>query len=121
MKSLIVAAAVLATGLVASAKADEVSKSTLGNMGFGAVSTLSDADGMAIRGKGTSAAIWGESVSSYGNRNGLNISTNGYQASASHHRGSSLAVGANLSTAGSVSNHGYRVNFAGGGSFAYAK
>ncbi len=121
MKSLIFAAAVLATGLVASAKAGEVSKSTLGNMGFGAVSTLSDADGMAIRGKGTSASVWGESIASYENRHGLSVSTNGYQASASHHRGSSLALGANLSAAGNVSNRGYSVNFAGGGSIAYAK
>jgi hypothetical protein len=121
MKSLIVAAAVLATGLVASAKAGEVSKSTLGNMGFGAVSTMSDAEGMAIRGKGTSASVWGESTANYGNRHGLNTSTNGYEASASHHHGSSLAGGANLSAAGNVSNHGYNVNFAGGGSIAFAK
>ena len=106
---------------VASASAAEVSKSTLNTMGFGNVSVMSDIDGLAIRGKGTSASVWGEGTANYTNRNGSNTSTNGYQAAASHHKGSSTANGTNISYAGNLSGHHLSVNFAGGASTAYAK
>jgi hypothetical protein len=129
MKSLAFACAVLVAGLVGSASANEVSKSTLGAMGFGNATIMSDVDGLAVRGKGTSAAVWGEGTANYTNHNGSNTSTNGYDAAASHRKSSSLAKGSNLSYAGnakgSISDHGtyirFNANFAGGKSSAFAR
>lgn len=103
---------------VSSVKAGEVSKSTLGSLGLGSMQQLSDNDGLTVRGKGTSASVWGQSTANF---HGGNTSTNGYEAAASHRHGSSTAAGANLSAAGVVSNHGFVIMGAGGGSFAYAK
>ena len=121
MKSLAIATALLVAGLVGSASAADVSKSTLQNMGFGNVTVMSDVDGLAIRGKGTSASVWGEGTANYTNHNGSNTSTNGYSAGASHHYGSSTANGSNLSFAGNVNSHSFSTNFAGGTSSAFAK
>jgi hypothetical protein len=120
--SMILAAVALVAVMAGSAAAaDHVAKSTLSNMGFGSASIMSDADGLAVRGKGTYAYAWGQSSASYYNRNGGNTSYNGYDVGATHKYGSSTAVGANASVAGSASNYGFKVNFAGGGSFGYAK
>lgn len=100
-----------------SVSARELSKSTLGNMGLGGMSQLSDNDGLVIRGKGTSASVWGQSTAHV---NGAS-SSNGYVASSSHYHGSSLAAGANISAAASYSHHGLNIAAAGGASFAYAK
>ena len=54
------AATLVLCALVASASAGEISKSTLSSMGLGSMQQLSDNDGLAIRGMGTSAAVWGE-------------------------------------------------------------
>ena len=121
MKSLAIASALLVAGFVGSAKAGEISKSTLSSMGFSSVTVMSDIDGLAIRGKGTSASVWGEGTANYTNRAGSNTSTNGYNAAADHHRGSSTANGSNLSYAGNLHNHSLSVNFAGGTSAAFAK
>ena len=45
----------------ATAKAGDlaVSKSTLGSMGLGSMQQMSDNDGLAVRGKGTQASVWG--------------------------------------------------------------
>lgn len=118
MKKMISCVAVLLAGLVSSASAvDHVPASTLSSMGFSAAQQLSDNDGMTVRGKGTSASVWGASTATKGS----STSTNGYAAAASHHHGDSTANGTNLSFAGSATNHGFRVNVAGGASTAYAK
>ncbi len=125
MKNLgiVCAALVIAASLVASASAADraVSKSTLSSMGLSSMQQLSDADGLAIRGKGTSASVWGQSTANF---LGGQTSTNGYQASASHYHSSSSAVGGSISFAGVavVSNNGFLFvgGVAGGASFASA-
>jgi len=127
MKNVVLACAALVVlaGMVASASAAErVSKSTLSSMGLGSMQLMSDSDGLAIRGKGTSASVWGEGTANYRGQ----TSTNGYHASSSHYSGSSSAVGANISVAGTVkvnvdsSGFSVRANLgvAGGASFASA-
>jgi hypothetical protein len=122
---IVCAALVICAGLVASASAAEhVSKSTLSSMGLGSVQQMSDNDGLAIRGKGTSASVWGEGTANFKGQ----TSTNGYQAAASHHNSSSSALGGNISAAGTVrlhaNNSGFSVHanlgVAGGTSFAAA-
>lgn len=90
------AALVALTALVASASAGEVSKSTLAGMGLGSMQQMSDNDGLAIRGKGTNASVWGEGTANYQGQ----TSTNGYVAEAKHRHGSSSALGKNVSFAG---------------------
>ncbi len=93
------AALVVVASMAVSAKAaDAVSKSTLSSMGFSSIQLISDNDGLAVRGKGTSASVWGESTANYKGQ----TSTNGYQAASSHKHGSSSAGGYNLSVAGTV-------------------
>jgi hypothetical protein len=93
------AALVVVASMAVSAKAaDAVSKSTLSSMGFSSIQLISDNDGLAVRGKGTSASVWGESTANHKGQ----TSTNGYAADSSHRKGSSGAVGANLSVAGTV-------------------
>ena len=67
-------------------------------MGLGSMRVLSDNEGLAIRGMGTSASVWGESTANFLGQ----TSTNGYWASASHWHGSSSAKGKNFSFAGIV-------------------
>jgi hypothetical protein len=99
MKTAVLACAALVM-MVASASAAErtISKSTLSSMGLGSMQLMSDSDGLAIRGKGTSASVWGEGTANYLGQ----TSTNGYRASSSHHSSSSSAQGANFSFAGTV-------------------
>ncbi len=124
---IVCAAAVLFAGMIASASAGEraasVSKSTLGSMGLGGMHQMSDNDGLAVRGKGTSASVWGSGIATI---HGTATQTSGYSASASHPFGSSSAIGGNSnlvnvthgSVGGSVS---FLVVTAIGGSFASAK
>ena len=81
---ILTAATVVLASFAAVASAADVSKSTLNGMGFGNMQQMSDTDGLAIRGKGTSASVWGESTANYRGQ----TSTNGYQAAASHKHGS---------------------------------
>jgi hypothetical protein len=113
MKSFVMACAVsllVAAPSVASELA--VSKSTLGNMGLSSMERMSDDAGMAVRGKGTSAAVWGNSYASwalpaqtsgnfslFGPPPKIAESTNSYQASASWQGKDSSAVGGSLSFA----------------------
>ncbi len=120
MKSLMIASALL-IGLVGSASADEVSKSTLAQMGFCSATVMSDVDGLEIRGKGTSASVWGSGIANYNTWSGQNGSTNGYEAASSHYHSSSLAKGANESFAGKVNSYGFTTNLSGGSSKAYAR
>jgi hypothetical protein len=130
MKNLciICAALALVAGFAVSASAadlNSVPTATLTSMGFGGVELLSDNDGLAVRGKGTSASVWGVSGAIYHDRNGGAAAANGYQASSSHRRGSSLAVGGSESYAGKQTTHGRHgssVTYgAGGGAFGYAR
>jgi hypothetical protein len=122
MKTLAIACAVLVAGLVGTTNAGDVSKSTLDAMGFDNATIMSDADGMEIRGKGTSASVWGGSIANYNSYKGNSSSVNGYDASAHHYYGSSKAKGSNLSFAGNYSSrYGLSVNFSGGKSQAYAR
>jgi hypothetical protein len=109
MKKFAIACAalvVVASMAVSASAADAISKSTLSSMGFSSMQQISDTDGLAIRGKGTSASVWGESTANYKGQ----TSTNGYAAAASHKHGSSSAVGANLSVAGTVKVNYNQVN-----------
>jgi hypothetical protein len=115
---ILLAALVVCACLAASASAGEISKSTLSSMGLSSMETLSANDGLAVRGKGTHAAAWGQSTANF---YGGQTSTNGYDAGASHRHGSSTAVGANVSVAGVATNRGFIIVGAGGGSFGYAK
>ncbi len=118
------AATVVLSAIAASVSAGEVSKSTLNSMGFANMSQLSDNDGLAVRGKGTSASVWGSGTANYLGQ----TSSNGYQAAADHHYGSSSAAGGNVSFAGVIhgyaNNNGFAVHgvvgIAGGTSFATA-
>jgi hypothetical protein len=95
---ILTAATVVLASFAAVASAADVSKSTLNGMGFGNMQQLSDTDGLAIRGKGTTASVWGESTANYGGQ----TSTNGYSATASHHHSAASAQGKNVSFAGTV-------------------
>ena len=125
MKSLAIACAVLVAGLVGSAKAADVSKSTLAAMGFGKATIMSDADGLAVRGKGTSASVWGGSIANFNVPTGTNSATNGYSASSTHHVGSAYANGNSNSYAGNVSSlfgHlSFTKNISGGSAAAFAR
>ena len=79
-----------------------VSKATLTSMGLGKMQLLSDNDGLAIRGMGTSASVWGEGTATFDKGPFYATETTGYKASASHHKGSSSAEGKNLAFAGKV-------------------
>jgi hypothetical protein len=103
---ILTAATVVLASFAAVASAADVSKSTLNGMGFGNMQQISDTDGLAIRGKGTSASVWGESTANYRGQ----TSTNGYAAIASHSHSPSSAQGKNLSFAGKVKIEYNQVN-----------
>ena len=67
---------------------------------------VSDTDGLAIRGKGTSASVWGQSTANFRGQ----TSTNAYAAAASWANAPSSAHGANLSVAGTVKVYYNQVN-----------
>ena len=134
----IICAALLVVGMVASASAaDGVSKSNLASMGFASAQTMSDVDGMAVRGKGwhgpstgTKASVGGTSSALFFDPNyGGSTSSNNYSASSSSKYGSSLAKGNDASNAGIVfttTNHWGTVTksisiVSGGSGFAFAK
>jgi hypothetical protein len=132
MKSLAIACAVLVAA-VSSAKAADVSKGTLEAMGFGSAKIMSDNDGLAIRGKGTYAGVWGTSSAAYGDHTGASSASNSYKAGAHHKYGSALAKGDSDSFAGRVNEvtktfgpfsktftHSTMV-ISGGSAFAFAK
>src|SRR5262249_2240062 len=102
---IVTAAMVVLCATAAFASAGEISNAKLSGMGLSGMQQLSDVEGLAIRGKGTHAAVWGASTATYdGPYNNSATSSNGYVAGASHHHGSSSANGANLSFAGNVSS-----------------
>jgi hypothetical protein len=114
---ILCAAVVLLAGMAASVSAAELSKSTLSSMGLGRMQLISDNDGLAIRGKGATAIVFGDSVA----RAGGSHSSNGYLAISSHNHSSAFAVGASAAiAAGSVHNH-LSVGFSAGASVSFAK
>jgi hypothetical protein len=123
MKNLTISCAAMAilAGIAVAASAGEhtvsVPKSTLASMGFANARQLSDSDGLAVRGKGTSSA-------NYFARNGNATWTNPFTGSGSHHSNAPSAPGSSLSFGGNVSgsiHHGhFNVIFAGGNASASA-
>ncbi len=81
MKNAFVASLALAllasTAMVASAaEPASVSNNTLSSMGLGGMQQMSDDEGLAVRGKGTSAGVWGGSTAVWG----AQVSNNAYQS-----------------------------------------
>jgi hypothetical protein len=96
-KILMLACALLLCSVVsASASQPHVPRETLRAMGIGAMQTLSDEAGLAVRGKGTFASVSGTSRASWGGQS----STNSYSAGASWLGKGSNAAGSSLSYAG---------------------
>ena len=95
----------------------QISKSVLAEMGLSGLQVMSDADGMAIRGKlhlGGEATVWGTANSDIGG--GTNANANYFASDVGP--GADFAIGAALALSGSgppIHIHG---SFA--GSFAYA-
>ena len=83
MKNVFVASLALAllasTAMVASAAEPAVSNNALSSMGLGGMQQMSDDEGLAVRGKGTSAGVWGGSTAAVGRQ----VSNNDYQSSSS--------------------------------------
>ena len=81
MKSFAIACAVvLAFAATASAGEKAVSKSTLSSMGLAGMQQMSDTDGLAVRGKGTNASVWGGSQAQWW---GGQASANNYSSGSS--------------------------------------
>jgi hypothetical protein len=93
-------AMIFAVGLIftaaASANEPAVSKSTLNSMGLGTMQELSPGDGLAVRGKGNGAGVWGGSTASWGGQ----TSSNFYSAGSSWLGQPSSAGGNTLSFSG---------------------
>jgi hypothetical protein len=100
MKNVLIAScALVLVTLAATASAGEaISLATLGDMGLGGMQQLSDNDGMAVRGKGTAAAVWGSSTALFQG----STANNNYEAAATWQGKFSLAKGESLSFAGVV-------------------
>ncbi len=129
MKHVAIACAAVMLFAATATAAEPVAKSTLSSMGLGGMQQMSDNDGLAVRGKGTFAHVWGGSQANwYGGQS----STNNYNAGAQWLGKSSTAVGGSLSFAGKLQVSGAAdptgfaiqgqlgVGFAGGAAFAKA-
>ena len=101
MKSFAIACAVLMLFAATASAGDlAVSKSTLGSMGLASMQQLSDNDGLAVRGKGVFAGVWGGSQANWA---GGQHSSNNYEAGASWLGPvGATAGGSSLSFAGQV-------------------
>ncbi len=89
-------ALVISCSAIAVAADQAVSAATLGAMGIGQMQPLSDEDGLAVRGKGTFANVWGFSQARWGGQS----SSNNYSAGSSWLGQSSSALGGSLSFGG---------------------
>jgi hypothetical protein len=98
MKNVAFACAALMLFAATASAAEPVAKSTLSSMGLGSMQQMSDNDGMAVRGKGTFANVWGSSSANFYGQS----SNNNYEAGASWLGKSSNAVGSSFSFAGKV-------------------
>ena len=80
-----------------------VSDSTLGGMGLRGMQRMSDSDGLAIRGRGVHAGVWGGSITTWGSPGTTATSSNFYQAGSRWHGNNSTAAsGQSLSFAGQI-------------------
>jgi hypothetical protein len=99
MKSFAMASVVLLLFAATASAGDlAVSQSALGSMGLGGMQVLSDDEGLAVRGKGTFAGVWGGSQASFHGQ----FSENHYEAGAQWIGKGSSAGGNSLSFAGKV-------------------
>jgi hypothetical protein len=96
-------ATVVLSAASAAAAEPAVSPATLSAMGLSSMESLSDADGLAVRGKGTFANVWGGSTATWGGQ----TSSNNYSAGSSWLGKSSGAVGSSTSFAGKFNFSGY--------------
>jgi len=112
MKTLLACASlVLLSAGSAFAGDGQVADSTLAKMGLSNMQVMTDAQGMDVRGM---ALVAVNGYSAAHNHNGE--SYNQYSAS-----GFKYAKGGSISYVGSISNRGFKVNFAGGSAFARAR
>ncbi len=96
MKSTAFVAALLVAIAASNVFAGEPSKSSLSKMGLAGVAKMTDAQGLQVRGMGSSASVGGYSYSTL-----FSTGTyNSYSASAAHNHSSSTAAGASLSVSG---------------------
>ena len=131
MKNLLIfgAVALLVAGSTVSVSAADlgsaVPATTLSSMGFGGAEIMSDNAGLAVRGKGTYASVWGNSSASFHSPAGGSTAYNQYSAGATHNYGSSKAIGGSDSYAGaalSIGNHTATFQIiSGGGASAFAR
>jgi hypothetical protein len=105
MKSLAIATALMFFATVALAAESSVSKSTLNDMGLGRMQSLADDAGLAVRGKGSMAGVWGGSTASWP---GGQSSSNNYAAGSSWLGKGSSAGGNSLSFSGKFQFQGFR-------------
>jgi len=130
MKNLLIigAVALLVAGATVSVSAGElgsaVPATTLSSMGFGGAEIMTDDAGLAVRGKGTYASVWGNSSANFNGFGGSASAYNQYGAGASHKYGGSAAAGSSNSFAGaalSVGRHTATFQIiSGGGASAFA-
>jgi hypothetical protein len=103
---IVCAAVVVAASLVSSASAGDrvapVSKSVLSSMGLGGMQQMTDSEGLAVRGKGTSAQAWGSGFSHVG----LSYNNSHYNASAAFNHTGSSAHGQNTTSVANTLNIG---------------
>jgi hypothetical protein len=103
MKTLIAAAALLVCSASAMAAqpdvaAANISASTLQGMGLATMRTLTDREGLTVRGKGTFANVWGGSTANWGGQ----TSSNNYSASSAWLGKPAGASGSSFSFAGQL-------------------
>lgn len=115
MKNVSIAGIALMLFAATAAASDKaVSKSTLSSMGLATMQQMTDSDGLAVRGKGTFAGVWGGSHAQWAITTGgggpwgggqttvVGESENNYEAGASWLGKNSAAGGNSLSFAGKV-------------------
>jgi hypothetical protein len=99
MRSFAIACAILMLFAATASAGDlAVSKNTLGSMGLSGMQTMSDSDGLAVRGKGTFANVWGGSVADFHGQHSENF----YEAGANWLGYASSAGGNSLSFAAKI-------------------
>ncbi len=118
---VLTAALLLSLFATSNSFAGEPSRDMLGKMGLSGMKTMSDSQGMQVRGMGSFTYVAGTSVA-----NGFNGSTttNVYNAGSTVGYGATTAVGGSLSLAGGAASFNGHTSFfvvgAAGGSFAFA-
>jgi hypothetical protein len=99
MRSFAIGCAFLMMFAATASAADlAVSKATLGSMGLSSMQSMSDSDGLAVRGKGTFANVWGGSSATFGQQHSENFYEAGasWLGYASHAGGNSLSFAAEI-------------------------